>query len=260
MKEMILLLSTIIILSCNSEKSAKSMTTDADSIIVESSSPENKGDTLFTVFFEAFMWDKEFQKSRVVFPFKKDSKTISISGDWKHLPFYTQSDYIPILSSDTLRLYDKDITTSEIELSLIDLKRNIFDKFNFKKINNHWFLLSSESFSLENVPDYEFVDFLTKFSTDSIFQINHTRFPITELYADSDNDYETVTRTIALEDWKHLNLIESLNQLMVLSNIEIDNKYRNIFFRGVENGIWVKYTFEKIIDNWKLIRLEDFST
>jgi hypothetical protein len=39
-----------------------------------------------------------------------------------------------------------------------------------------------------------------------------------------------------------------------------DSKYRNVYFRGIENGIWVEYTFEKINENWKLIRLEDYST
>jgi hypothetical protein len=47
---------------------------------------------------------------------------------------------------------------------------------------------------------------------------------------------------------------------MVLSNIDNDNKYGNIFFRGIENGIWAKYTFEKMDESWKLVKIEDHST
>ena len=113
---------------------------------------------------------------------------------------------------------------------------------------------------IKNVPDFEFIDFLIKFSNDSVFQINHTLFPLTDSYADSENDYETVKTNIELKDWKHIELVDFENRLLVLSDIDKNNKYRNIFYRGVENGIWVKFTFERINENWKLIKLEDYST
>jgi len=217
------------------------------------------GDTSFTDFFDKFMWDEEFQKSRIVFPFRKGNKTIQTSKDWKHLPFYTASEYIPILSSDTLTLYNKAINTSEIELSLIDFKKKMVDKYRFEKINNKWFLLSSVSSSINNVPDFEFVDFLSKFSEDTVFQTNHILFPLPALVIDYDNeDYPIVTKTILLEEWKQLQW-GAINQLMVLSNIDSNNKYRNLYFRGVENGIGVEYTFEKINGSWKMIRFEDYS-
>lgn len=261
MKEIILILLTIIFLSCNSEKShQKETTNNNDGSEVEIKTAEVENDTSFFDFFEKFMWDKEFQKSRVQFPFQQKGNTIKTSEDWEHLPFYTQSSYVPTLSSDTLSLININVKIEKTELYILDFEKNIANKFAFKKLNKNWQLLSLETTTFENVPDNEFINFLKKFSNDSIFQINHITFPLPGLFADSDNDYETVSRTIKLEYWKLWKLTDDINSLMLLSNIQTDNKYRNIFFRGVENGIWVKYTFEKINGNWKLIRLEDYST
>jgi hypothetical protein len=213
------------------------------------------------------MWNEEFQKSRIIFPLKKDNKTIQTSKEWKHLPFYIAMGYIPILSSDTIRLFDKEVNTSKVGLFLIDFKREIADRYNFESINSKWFLESLGSFPIENVPDFEFIDFLTKFFNDSLFQINHIHFPLSATLIDyDDEEYPFITKVIPLEDWGDFRedlgdfLWTSISQLMVLSTIDSNNKYRNLYFRGVENGIGVEYTFEKINGNWKLIKLEDYST
>lgn len=258
MRTLFIIISIFLFLSCGSQTKKEIILKQ-----ISSSVGANKRatvDTLFMDFFEKFMWDKEFQKSRIVFPFRQDNKNISTSQNWKHLPFYIHSEYIPILNSDTVRLFDNDVATTTLGMSIVNFKKNAIINYNFKKIENKWFLISSENLSIKSVPDFEFIDFLTKFSNDSVFQINHIAFPLPESYADSEKDYETVKKTIQLKDWKHEKLVDFLNKLMVLSTIDKESKYRNIFYSGVENGIWVKYTFQRINGNWKLIRLEDYST
>lgn len=259
MRTLFIIISTLLVFSCGSQKSKEIKQQLKDSSIVVTNKSATV-DTLFMDFFEEFMWNKEFQKSRIVFPYKQGNKTISSSQNWKHLPFYTESEYIPILNSDTVRLFDIDVKTNSIGLFIVNFERTDVTCYNFKKVENKWFLLSSENLKVENAPDFEFIDFLKKYSNDSVFQINHTVFPLSESYADSDKDYETANTTINLKDWKHVKLVGFADKLVVLSNIEINNNYRNIFYRGVENGIWIKFTFEKINNDWKLIRLEDYST
>lgn len=260
MKEIFLLILTISLLSCNSEKTQKGETTDEDGSIVEMKPTEIKGDTSFLDFLEEFMWDKEFQQSRVLFPIQQNGNEIKTSKEWKHLSFYIQSQYIPTLASDTINIFDKDVNLEKTEVYIIDFKVDSVETFAFEKANSNWHLIKVGKTTLENTPDYEFIDFMTKFANDSNFQINHISFPISESFADSDNNYETASKLIKLEDWKFWELTDEINRLMILSNMQTDSKYRNIFFRGIENGIWVQYTFEKIGENWKLIRLEDYST
>jgi len=259
MRNLFVIISTFLVISCGSQTAKETRQQHKDSSIVETNKTATV-DTSFMDFFDKFMWDKEFQKSRIVFPYRQDNKKITTSVNWRHLSFYTESEYIPILNSDTFRVFDKEVETTTIGLSIVNFKKKAITNYNFKKIENKWFLLSSENLSIKSVPDFEFIDFLTTFSNDSVFQINHTVFPLPESYADSEKDYETVKTTILLKDWKHTKLVDFANKLMVLSNIDKESKYRNIFYQGVENGIWAKYTFEKINGDWKLIRIEDYST
>ncbi|WP_194778670.1 DUF4348 domain-containing protein [Pararhodonellum marinum] len=250
----------IFMLSCNSEKNQKNEMTAMEISNTEMKTAEIKGDSSFVDFFEKFMWNREFQKSRVVFPIKLKDNNIKSSEEWRHLPFYTANAYIPTLTSDTLSIFDKDVKLESTIMFTVDFKKEIAESFAFKKVNKNWYLKNSKKTTFANLPDLDFINFLTKFSKDSIFQVKSISFPITESFADSDNDYETATKTIKQEDWEFWKLTDDINQLMILSNVQADNKYRNIFFRGVENGIWVKYTFEKINGNWKLIKIEDYST
>jgi len=251
---------SILLLSCGNRQSqtVNEVNLPSEESETEKLFSEISEDKSFTDFFETFMWNEEFQKIRTIFPFKKDNKTVQTSKEWKHLPFYREKGCIPILSSDTLRgLYDKEVTASKVGLFLIDFKREIADKYNFEKIDSKWFLQSLECLSINKAPDIEFIDFLTKFTSNSVFQSNHILFPLPVTLIDYDGDYEIIEKTVLEEEWKSLQW--AIGQLMVLSNIDTKNKYRNIYIRGVENGIGVEYTFEKINGNWKLIRFEDYS-
>lgn len=260
MKQTILFLFTILLLSFNSERTKKNETTEKKISNIDIKTAEIKSDTSFVDFFEKFMWDKKFQQSRILFPIELNGNEIKTSKEWKHLPFYTRNEYIPTLSSDTLSIFDKDVNLESTKMFIIDFKNKIGESFAFEKVNKNWHLKNSNKTTFANLPDLDFINFLTKFSTDSIFQIKSISFPITESFADSDKDYETARKTIKLEDWKYWKLTNDINQLLLLTDIQKDNKYRNIFFRGVENGIWIKYTFERINGKWKLIKLEDYST
>jgi hypothetical protein len=269
MRYLQLILLTIFICSCNSQKSKNTINQENENsavdtvITIDSDSNTNSmilPDTLFMNFFDMFMWDKEFQKSRIVFPFKQDDKTISNSDNWKHLPFYADSSYMPILFSDTLNNYSERVETKNLELFIVNFETKKTTKYDFKKSEKKWFLVSSGNFAINNVPDFEFIDFLIMFSNDSIFQINHTLFPLPESYVDPEKDYEMVVTSISLNDWEHIEFVNFINRLVILSYIDIKNKYRNIFLRGIENGIWVQYVFEKIDGNWILIELKDYST
>jgi len=247
------------IVSCNNDTSKQSAPSEPESNLTTYSSPEIIKDSTFMDFFERFIWDYEFQKSRIVFPIKLGDSTVSTSANWHHIFFNNGNDFIPILSSKSSKIYKKEETV-KIELSFIKFEQNIVEIFRFKQINDQWFLQESKIGSIGNQPDFEFIEFLTEFSNDSVFQINHIRFPITESYADSENDYEIGENTIAIEDWEHLRLVDILDQLMIFSNMEMDSNFRRISLRGIENGIAVMYTFEKIEGEWKLTKLEDYST
>lgn len=220
---------------------------------------QNFRNQTFMEFFSHFMWDKEFQKSRVKFPININGQEIKNQSDWEHNTFYTSKSFIPILHSDTLTYYDKDIADEEVKMSIISFKNSKIEEYYFLNEKSEWKLLEIKTQSIDSLFDVDFINFLTRFSSDSIYQIEHVQFPLPNYYADYDNDYETTYDSISINNWRHWDLTESLEGLMSL-NLKTGSPYRKIFFRGIENGIHVHYTFIKSGDSWKLIKLEDYST
>ncbi len=88
MKEIILFLLIILFWSCNSKKTKKNESTDKHGNIVEINPKEIKDNTSFLDFFEKFMWDKEFQQSRVIYPIQLKDNDIKTSKEWKYFQLY----------------------------------------------------------------------------------------------------------------------------------------------------------------------------
>jgi len=258
MRSLYIIISTFLVISCGSQTAKETRQQQKDSSIVEMKTTTTV-DTLFMDFFETFMWDKTFQKSRITFPITIDNETISDSSQWKHLSFYSTKEYYPILHFDTTSYFERDIHETSVGLIIANFKRDRITRYNFVKKSNNWFLTSSKEISIEEIPDLEFIDFIKEYSRDSVFQRNHTQFPVTKYFSDYEKDYEVVKTTITREKWENLNIMKGIQDLMILTTTNKSNKYRNIYYRGVENGIMVKYTFEKINGEWMFIKFEDYS-
>ena len=109
--------------------------------------------------------------------------------------------------------------------------------------------------------------FLTRFSSDSVFQITFTKFPFIEkgfernLETNEDFMYEKKT---SLRGWKHVDLRYDSSAYYqkydkYTQEVEkISNDTIHINYRGVDNGIYFGYTFAK--DSvWKMVSMYDFS-
>lgn len=234
-------------------------------VINDIKNPESKSQQLtnesFEQFFLTLMLDENFQKSRVKFPIEINGKHIQTAESWQHMPFYRGFQYIPFILTDTVNLFEIADKNSKIEFSMIELeeKRNISYKFQVN--NKQWFLVSIRDQSIEDALEHEFINFLIKFSKDSVFQTNHINFPVSETYLDMEDDFDDIiTRNISMQDWQHLTILEEDHPLMILPSNTSGTEYRYVKFEGLECGIWVLFTFLKKDNEWELISWEDYST
>lgn len=249
----------------NNRNSVDSIKT-VDSVIVQTTDEPNQTvddkkitEETFMEFFENFMWDSESQNERIVYPINYLGKQLNSKQEWIYNRFYTVKSYMPILHTDTITYFDKDISDNLLKMSIVSFENQESENFNFEKTDDGWKLVQVEIQHIDSLNDIGFINFINQFSSDSLFQIEHVVFPIPNYHVDYDNDYETLYDSIKSDNWRFIQLENDLESIMTL-NENIDSDYRLIFFRGIENGIHVKYTFRKIGNDWKLIKLEDYST
>jgi hypothetical protein len=200
--------------------------------------------TSFMEFFESFIFDKRLQNSN------KDN-----SIDYN---FFSTKDFVAYLNSDTLSVFEEKNVFERQDLIILDFKKGKNLKYKFENIDNKWTFSGSNTISINSLSEKKFVDFLMKFSKDSIYQKEHILFPLKDYSLD--DDYQIISQKTEKEKWNHFNLVEEIESLLFLANIDSNNNVRNIYYRGNDNGILVKLTFKRVNIEWFLVKTEDYST
>ena len=114
----------------------------------------------------------------------------------------------------------------------------------------------------KNVQGENFDDFFNKFRSDSIFQTERVKFPLTLVTWDIDDNL--ATEEIDRENWRHLKLeykdefgTREIDAYTQETKIYADSA--KIELRGVDNGIHVDYVFNKVDGQWTLTTERDYS-
>lgn len=215
-------------------------------------------DQSFLNFFDSFMWIEEFQRARTNFPIQYDGKTYS-KEEWQYLPFTSKVPYEVVIFNDTLKYNDITLDKNRIVLSIFDFDSEHIRNFTFENKEKRWFLSQMKTIEANKHIDYEFIDFITQFSKDSLFQMEHIQFPLIEISLEEiDSDYEEIQRNISIADWRYIPILIGEKEIQLFPNK--DNKeYKTILYRGTDSGMTIIYEFRKIDSIWKLVRVLDYS-
>lgn len=131
---------------------------------------------------------------------------------------------------------------------------------NIKQTNNKQ--TDSTSLVLNEKVDNDFHEFITKFSTDTAFQLSRTKFPLKIGWHEIDRD-TVIFRTksdfefIDFRTKKFTGPIDQWEQNIVIDN---KNKSATIQIRGVDNGIFIDYKFNMVDGAWLFTEIDDSST
>ncbi len=268
MKILILITVVLVLISCQTKTQKSSETTpafitqpDEPVVIEEKVAVKQKltNQESFMQFFSDFMFDQNFQQNRIIFPININDSIIESKNKWNYNKFYMAKSFMPILHADTTTYFDKDVSVSILKMSIVSLDKHVSENYNFTKMQEGWKLVNVQTQNIDSLKDAKFFEFLTLFSSDSVFQKYHVVFPLPNYHVDYDNDYKTIYDSTKIDNWIYLDLKTSLQQLMTL-NLNEESNYRTVFFSGIENGVYVQYTFMKLESEWKLIKLENYST
>lgn len=224
-------------------------------------------DNSFYSFFDKFAWSGKFQRKRIQFPLKVESENDTSElekHEWRVKNFYGSKSFYPFLmQSDKNAFRDETVEFKKANLSYFKVGDENVVRYCFENLDSTWFLVKIKKSKLEtNSLLGSFFQFVEKFSTDSLYQIDRILFPFRDSYLDSDKEYEFVTKIKKQEGWEFFNLKEYLPEVMIMQ-YDTDNLNSNrivLYFRGIECGISVEYIFELRESKWFLIERNDYST
>jgi len=106
-----------------------------------------------------------------------------------------------------------------------------------------------------------FDNFIYKFVSDSLFQLDRITFPLKS--SNQTDSGEEDTRLIEKKDWKIVRLFgqeEYRPQIYDNFKRELRDTDERLFcWEGIENGIYVEYKFQRLGGLWYLTEYNDFS-
>ncbi|MEO0470752.1 MAG: DUF4348 domain-containing protein [Bacteroidota bacterium] len=170
-------------------------------------------------------------------------------------PPFLGLDFFPLLVPDSVFLHEIETSKEKLDCWLISFQKNNYTRISLEKEDENWFVASYTHPLNPNLPDAVFLDFLKQFVSDIDFRKNHLTDPFA--YRDLVGDEDVKTIVLASDEVDISLEPERFENMLIIGTSGEENK--TIWLRGIENGIWVSYHFEKEAEKWLLSLREDFS-
>lgn len=232
-----------------------------ESIIAETPMPK-AADELFDDFIFNFAANRSLQRKRIHFPldvYKNGKKDHQIQrANWKMEHFFMHQDFYTLIFDSRKQMnLVKDTSVSHVVIEKIFFKLKTVEQYLFNRINGQWMLTSINYKPMYQNQNASFLKFYREFVVDSAFQIRCVNDPLSFTGPDPDDDFSTMTGTLAPEQWPMF--APSLPHDMIY-NIIYGQKYtesnQKIFvIRGIANGLETELTFRRVGGQWKLMKL-----
>lgn len=241
-------------------------TTSTDTLsqlISEEQQMPKAADELFDDFIFNFAGSKKLQMKRIQFPLKVNNgkhETLITKEKWRMEHFFMKQGYYTLIFDNHRQMnVVKDTSINSVVVEKIYLKRKTVKKFNFERQNGQWMLMSITTDAMVQNTNASFLSFYERFSSDSLYQIEHLNDPISFSGPDPDDDFGTMTGEIAPDTWPAFAPqlpSESIYNIMYGQKYSEGNQ-KIFVMRGISNGMEMELTFRRIGGQWKLTKLSE---
>lgn len=232
-----------------------------ENIIAETPMPK-AADELFDDFIFNFAANRKLQRRRIHFPLDvyKDGKIDRQiqKHEWKMEHFFMQQDFYTLIFDNKKQMnLVKDTAVGRVVIEKIFFNTKMVEQFRFNRINGQWMLTSINYKPMYQNKNASFLKFYREFVTDSAFQLRSVQDPLTFSGPDPEDDFSTMTGTLAPEQWPMF--APKLPYDMIYNIIygqEYTESNQKIFvIRGIANGLETELTFKRLDGMWKLVKL-----
>lgn len=281
MKKLIAGVILISILSSCGNKQAKidpfaSITKEMDSIrrsadsISHEKLPEEprpiQADESFDDFIYNFASDDALQRQRVKFPlpyYNGNEKSDIEEHYWKHDDLFSKQHYYTLLfdKEEDMDLVG-DTTLTSVQVEWIFVKTRMIKKYYFERIKGAWMLEAINLHPIEEKENEDFVEFFSHFATDSLFQSQRVREPLTFVTTDPDDDFSVLETTLDLNQWFAFRPVlptDRLSNIHYGQRTDANSPTKILALKGIGNGFSNILYFHRKASKWELYKFEDVS-
>ncbi len=207
--------------------------------------PES-ADELFDDFLYSYISSEKFNKERT----KKGVDALELNEN---------ENFIVIYEREKDLLLQKDTTLSSVHVEKIEWGSDLIRKYDFNRNKGKWFLTAETEDEISNTPNASFLVFLNDFITDSLFQHESLKLPLSFKYY-SEEENAVVQSSLSYDEWKSL-MADLPNLKDYAINIDygqllISTSRKSLLLKGLSNGLFMKFHFDFSDGKWVLIEVE----
>lgn len=226
--------------------------------------PPVAADMLFSDFFFNFIDDPKFQAQRVVMPLPiRDGDEVSYLNkeQWKSMNHFRENDYYYVIfeREEDLEL-QKDTSLTHVAIEWYNLAESEVDKCNFDRSHGRWMLHDIVRKRIQDTPNANFLDFYTRFVTDSVFQRESITQPIKLVLIPDDGESEPEERYVDADEWMEMKEDFPLESKMLVNmnygQTCISQNRKTLMLEGISNGMLTTFRFAKDGEQWRLTEIE----
>lgn len=220
-------------------------------------------DEYFNDFIYSFTTNIKYQFSRVTFPLPciKYGKTSYLKqSQWQFTKLHTRDAIYTVFFDKKSSLdLEKDKDIVDVKIEYFKMKQHQVRRYDFKKVAARWMLVQIEDFALRDYKDYPFIEFYQKFASDTVFQMNHVKSPLSIRVVEPDDEFEKMDGVLDAEQWPSFRPELPVNEF---TNIDYGQslKFRDrriVAIEGNSNGFLSLLYFKKVHGQWLLCRFEN---
>ena len=223
-------------------------------------------DELFDDFIFSFDQSNRLQRKRILFPLpvvNGDGETHYIQQDeWQHHYLLLHQDFCTVMWNTRKQMemaQDGEICDARVDQIYLHSRQINSFVFHRDSTSREWMLTEECIIPFEHSDMASFLDFYSKFATDSTYQLRHVTDPLRYKTTGEEDAFDIIEGTINREQW--LEFQPELPQ-DVLVHIAYGQTFTNpnkiyLQMRGISNGLQTLLSFYRDGEYWKLIEFEN---
>lgn len=226
-----------------------------------------EADELFDDFIFNYASDDKLQRQRIVFPlpyYNEDTPMKIDKDEWKHDYLFSKLNYYTLLfdnEDDMDMVGDTSLTSVQVEW-IYPITRKV-KRYYFERIKGMWMLeaINVRVIAEENAQE-SFVDFYSRFASDSVYQREHVRNPLAFITIDPDDEFSILETTLDVDQWFAFRPVlptDSLSNINYGQRNEDLSSTKILKVNGIGNGFSNIFYFRRRGEHWELYKYEDTS-